>query len=468
MTKDDKKDDKKKEKKTMVTKDGEGILRVEPYYHFGKRMLLPYVKNECPIYLPKGQSEKKFYKLRNIRKGLGADNSELCRRLRFGLSFTAASMSEMDRFLQDNQENMVGNVQALLELFQKPAGAAFRQALATMNSREPEEELSPAEAVSAWWEFMKEDAEEKQKVLRGALMSSTRVQLGASAMLECLALSSKPEHWANSIDPEKLQPKAVLSWKKAPKSMSKAKKAMESVLNEGRDQQKKKRATIDGSSSDSSCRPRKRKQSSSSDDSDSSESSSAKKGQTKKKKNSKGRKKESESSSSSDSKSKKKKKKQQASKKKGKDKKKGTGKAKDSSSSSEATEKKSRHDKAAEAKKEEDKTAAFTLMKQSDAQALSAQVFEKMQSIGNDVKGKYPVEELRALKQELPNDIAKACPKLQKAIESLDAAAEKGEENVTNTQARAFILEMQSVLTDIESFYEQESAHTAAGSQQAK
>ena len=91
-----------------------------------------------------------------------------------------------------------------------------------------------------------------------------------------------------------------------------------------------------------------------------------------------------------------------------------------------------------------------------------------MQSIGNDVKGKYPVEELRALKQELPNDIAKACPKLQKAIESLDAAAEKGEENVTNTQARAFILEMQSVLTDIESFYEQESAHTAAGSQQAK
>ena len=221
------------DKKRKISQDGCTILRIWPDAHLSKRTLQPYVQNFSPVYLPKGVSERKKYKLNEFRKALDADSSELCRRLPFGLSMTASSMAEMSLFLQENQEDVKTTIDALKTMFDSEIGTSFYKALATMNSKVPDFALNAEEAVAAWWAFMKDDADNKQKTLREALMASSRIYLGAHAMLECLALADQPSEWAQKIDPVRLQAKAVRAWKKDPESESKARSAMEQTLRNG-------------------------------------------------------------------------------------------------------------------------------------------------------------------------------------------------------------------------------------------
>ena len=74
----------KKDKK-IVGKDGDTILRVDPWSMFGKHTLQAYVQNGCAMYVPrKINSEKKFLKVSKLIDSLDTNNSELCRRLPYG------------------------------------------------------------------------------------------------------------------------------------------------------------------------------------------------------------------------------------------------------------------------------------------------------------------------------------------------------------------------------------------------
>ena len=71
-----------KAKKSFVTKDGEGLLRVDPYGLYGKFTLRPYVEDGSPIFVGKGVKEKKFLTREKLVAHLDATNSEMCRRRR--------------------------------------------------------------------------------------------------------------------------------------------------------------------------------------------------------------------------------------------------------------------------------------------------------------------------------------------------------------------------------------------------
>ena len=66
----------KKQQKPKVGKDGETILRVEPYEHFGKFTLRPFVTDGCALHLPKGvASEKKFLTVKKVFENISTSNS---------------------------------------------------------------------------------------------------------------------------------------------------------------------------------------------------------------------------------------------------------------------------------------------------------------------------------------------------------------------------------------------------------
>ena len=450
--------DKKKKEVRKISQDESTILRIEPYATLSKRTLLSYVQNDTPVYLPKGVTERKKYKLAEIRKELDADNSELCRRPRYGLSMTASSMSELHRFLHDNEEDVKANIAALKELFHGANGTSFRKALVAMNVKDEETaELDAKEAVAAWWTFMEDEAGDKQKVLRQALMSSSRIYLGGFAMLECLALADRPSEWAEKIDPVDLQLKAVRAWASEPKSASKARKAMEELLKEDSRQKekKKKRTNLRDASSESSSNRGKRKRRAASSSAASSSSGSSKPRRGRKRKS------RSASVSSDDQKKHKKKdsKKKDKLSKKEKDKKK---KKRNESSGSSSDSGAAALRQAMKDKQEDDKIAACTLMKQGEVQEANAKVFETLQRIGSAKDGKFPVKELLDLKEPIPADLLQ---KLQVAsLAGIQRLAETGEETVPSVQARKYVVELHHALTWVEDWYEGSTAATAGGS----
>ena len=452
--------DKKKKEVRKISQDESTILRIEPYATLSKRTLLSYVQNDTPVYLPKGVTERKKYKLAEIRKELDADNSELCRRPRYGLSMTASSMSELHRFLHDNEEDVKANIAALKELFHGANGTSFRKALVAMNVKDEEiAELDAKEAVAAWWTFMEDEAGDKQKVLRQALMSSSRIYLGGFAMLECLALADRPSEWAEKIDPVDLQLKAVRAWASEPKSASKARKAMEELLKEDSRQKekKKKRTNLRDASSESSSNRGKRKRRAASSSAASSSSGSSKPRR--------GRKRKSRSASASSDDQKKHKKKNKDSKKKDKVSKKEKDKKKkkrneSSSSSSDSGAKVLRQ--AMKDKQEDDKIAACTLMKQGEVQEANANVFETLQRIRSAKEDKFPVKELLDLKEPIP---AATLQQLQIAsLAGIQQLAETGEETVPSVQARKYVMELHRALSFVEELYEGGTAAKAGGS----
>ena len=85
----------------MVAKDKATILRVEPN-HFGKHTLRPFVYSKAALFVAtkkKGtqanaKAEKQFLTSEAVRYHLTARNSELRRRLVFGLSMKLANILE--------------------------------------------------------------------------------------------------------------------------------------------------------------------------------------------------------------------------------------------------------------------------------------------------------------------------------------------------------------------------------------
>ena len=304
-----------KKTKPKVATDGDTILRVEPYLHFGKHTLRPYVQNGQAIFVSAqkngkkknkkqgSKAEKKFYTCHNIFEALDADKSEMCRRLPFGLSMKAANVEEFFSFVATNKDDIIEMMDNLFRFLESPDGKKMLSVAKQMNS-ENESPAKPEEItenVEAFWNFHAEGPEGFEKLLRGLMMLSPRLFLGASSLFECRALVSNFKMWAKKIEPKKQQPKAVRAWMEEPGSAKKAKKALVAALSavESSKKKKNKKATKMNSDSEDDSSDGTSKSDASSDSS--SGSSSGDKAKKKNKKASK-KKRSSSSESSSDSK----------------------------------------------------------------------------------------------------------------------------------------------------------------------
>ena len=120
--------------KPVLAKDGETILRVEPYMHFGKHTLRPFTVDGLPVFLPKGvEKEKKLYTRKAIRDLLDNVNSELCRRPAIGLSEKCASIADFVEWAKENPDatKIYGE---LFAMFTTADGEAFIEACQYMNT----------------------------------------------------------------------------------------------------------------------------------------------------------------------------------------------------------------------------------------------------------------------------------------------------------------------------------------------
>eukprot|EP00973_Karenia_brevis_P028929 3990277-Karenia_brevis.AAC.1 len=98
----------------MVAKDKKTILRVEPYQHWVKNALRPYVSKGSPVFLPHTvKKEKKYYATGTLYQSLNSRNSELCRRVHVGTSMKAASLEELLEFFATNKDKLATSMETL-------------------------------------------------------------------------------------------------------------------------------------------------------------------------------------------------------------------------------------------------------------------------------------------------------------------------------------------------------------------
>ena len=185
------KDAKTAAKKLLVGKDKETILRVEPYNHYGKHVLRPYVDDGKVLYFPKGvTSEKKFLTTSQVLDRTDSAISELCRRPGFGLSMTSSSIQEMTVFWNANQDDVASALKTLMTHFEGDNAKAFFEACKFMNTRnDVVKSTSAAQThVTSMFDFYLKNPDELEKQLRKVIFISSRFYVGATSMMESLAL----------------------------------------------------------------------------------------------------------------------------------------------------------------------------------------------------------------------------------------------------------------------------------------
>jgi len=242
---------KQQKAKPMVAKDKTTILRVEPYNHFGKHSLRPFVDNKAALFVAtkkKGKkadakAEKKFLTSEAVREHLTANNSELCRRLDFGLSMKSANIQEFLEFCKNNKDKILDMVQGLQTLVDSEDGKKLQKAAAYINtSNEQERNNEKAkEHVGVYMNFFQKDDNGLDSLMRTVAMFSARAYLGSTSLFECRALFEKSKEWAKKVEPKSRQSKAVKSWLENGSSEEKLKKALVGIL--GKDGGSKKKKT---------------------------------------------------------------------------------------------------------------------------------------------------------------------------------------------------------------------------------
>jgi hypothetical protein len=543
--------------KPKVGSDSKTILRVEPYNHWQKFALMPFVKDGSPLYLPRGtKSEKKYLTKAGVLSMLDSEHTELCRRLRFGLSMKAACIQEMGEFLADNREDILNSVGKLAAVLapggeaEESDGGKFVEACRFLNTSTDidRDEATAVESINALFHFL-EAEKSLEKLLREIIMIAARMYLGATSIFELLALSSKPKEWAAKMEPKGEQPKATRNWLDDPKSVKKLKRAMvRSILDVEKKGKRDKRTTLKDSGASSGSETsneetgrktkskraskkktgRKREASSDSSSSaeaaekkakkgDSSSSSSSSDADEKRKKVQKKMKKQTKKEAQTPSKRNKKeeggrKKRGLASSstteaeasssdgeagKRGKDKK---VKAKTSSGEAKVARKDpgetttkvtSKATAAAKVKAQEEelklerareasaeiaevsrlkrahddaRTAAFTSWSQGSFQELEARAATLLASVGGASGGVYPLADVRALWEGIPQEILDVKDSLKKHIAEAKGDGKEEKTTVENGLARRIVSGVMGLAAEAAEFYEEQQAANAAGS----
>ena len=503
---------KAKIEKPKIAQDKETILRVEPYVHFGKHTLRPYVDDGMAIYLPKGiVSEKKFLTPSKILANLDANNSELCRRLQQGLSMKGSCVEELADFYENNKDDFVNALTGLTSVFAAPIGERFVDACKFFNQRnEQERNLDTARRhIGAVFELFEEQEESLAKVLRRAMMVASRTYLCAASMFELLALGSNLKEWAKRIEPRKLQSKAIRSWIDDPKNRRKAYTALAlAITDTGKKKKKGAKTTLKDDDDDdddnddddddadaddvSSDKPKKKEKkgktggnkgkrkhddsdSSSADDSDDSSKRRSKK---------KAKKAVVESSDdSADSSATASGKDDDKGKKKGAKVEKGAkhkGKPKDSARNSRGDDHKSSRAKSGSQGKDEKQTksekapsltikaapddtdtqtAAYAGWSMGKATEFMSAAMELKGGIGNLAGGRVPVADLRKVWALLPEVIVESSADLKRRIESVAAL-----DDVDNNTGRAIANCLVRMGATMETFFEEQTGIGAGGS----
>ena len=246
-----------KKAKPMVSADKTTILRVEPYNLCGKHMLRPFAKDGSAVFVPKGvSSEKKLLTATKMVDRANAQNSELCRRPLYGLSFAGASVQELKEFARGNADEVSDAIGNAIGIFSEDNFQPLLRALEFLNQDNDidRDEKTAAGHIDNMFSVLKEHTDELEKKLRKAIMISSRMYLGSVALLELMALVNDSKKWAKKIEPQKQQPKAVRTWLEDPKNEQKAKKALVKLVSSGsgRDKKKsKKPANLDSASDES-------------------------------------------------------------------------------------------------------------------------------------------------------------------------------------------------------------------------
>ena len=180
----------RKAPKAMLGQDKETILRVEPYLHFGKHALRPYVDGGLPIYLSKGvTSEKKFLTISKVLARADAENSELCRRPQKGMSMTSSCVQGFADFCATNKEGVLATLKDFIEVVSDPQGQELVEACKFFNQQnDAERDLDASKRhVDATFKFFEEHRESLEKIFRKATMVSSRTYLAATSIFELLA-----------------------------------------------------------------------------------------------------------------------------------------------------------------------------------------------------------------------------------------------------------------------------------------
>jgi hypothetical protein len=271
------------------------------------------------------------------------------------------------------------------------------------------------------------DTEGLDKLLRKAVMVSARMYLGATSILELLALVKNFKQWAKRIQPPEAQPKAIRAWIAEPGNLEKAKSALARCVVEGAavKQRGKKQSKLDDSDEEEDA-PREEQEDESSSDGKHRKKARGKDKKAKARKQKKAQTSEEESSSEPPA----------APKPKGK--RKGGTLA---SSSEEGPAKKAKHDKKKDKKQDAPKPrddpveAAFAAWPRSDVQAGAAKIDTLERDIGTLAGGKYDIAEVIALQALVPDVVLEACPKLALALVKSPASG-----LVANEAARTLLL----------------------------
>ena len=223
-------------------------------------MLRPYAKDGSAVFVPKGvRSEKKFLTTAKMLDRATSQNSELCRRPHYGLSFAGASVQELREFAQGNAAEISSTMENTMGLFSDDTYKPLFRALEFLNQ---DNEIDRDEKT-ATGHVDNLFSDEFEKKLRKAIMVSSRMYSGSVALFELMALVNDPKKWAKKIQPQKQQSKAVRAWLEDPRNEHKAKKASAKLVCDGTGKEKKKNkktANLDsdgGDSSDASCSARR-------------------------------------------------------------------------------------------------------------------------------------------------------------------------------------------------------------------
>eukprot|EP00971_Amphidinium_carterae_P126402 2504138-Amphidinium_carterae.1 len=155
----------------------------------------------------KAQSdEKRSLKPKHIAENLSAENSELCKRLSFGLSMSAGSIQSALQYISkyggaDDKFTQFG-LPELKKKVESGEGKKFMDACEYLNMENEttiEKEMLQTH-VKNFWKFLRSDKETLSDTLRRLVMSSARVYLASTSLLELIALDSHREHWAKAFD----------------------------------------------------------------------------------------------------------------------------------------------------------------------------------------------------------------------------------------------------------------------------
>ena len=493
-----------KAQKSKIGQDKKTVLRVEPYMHFGKFTLRPFVDQGSPVYLPKAVScEKKFFSVRKVLGTLSSENSELCRRPKKGLSMKSSTIQELGEFLTENKKDVLGTMEKLIGLFADEDGEKLLDACRFLNQQN---EVSPdldeaTQHVAYLFDFFEGNRDGLESLLRKAAMIGSRLFLGATSLLEEVALFTNSKDWAKKVDPKKEQSKAVRAWLADPKSVSKVKQALARAVAEEEGHGKKRaRASLkdddsdddeesgSGSDDSSSEKPKKKKQKKTSKKNDKKESSSSaeevqsstSESQPKKKgKKAQKSKKLASSSNESEEESPKKVKKGKAGKKAtaspvasdaeeghGKKAKKGQKSGKEAAKQDAAKGKESgKEGTKQEAAKQamsaqEIKEVAFLDWSAGSIEEMYAQVEEVNGATRGDAKGIVPRDVIRVFVDSVPKKVLACYPLVQQAWDNIP----EDQAEIPCAIAKSLLVKLLRLAGDAQEFFEQQSGAGAGGS----